>query len=46
MQPQDLFCKMFCGSSELWSTAEAIVAGVISISALLTVKCQSKMVTY
>lgn len=45
MQPQDLFCNMSCGCTALWST-EAIVAGVISISALLTLKCQNKMVTY
>lgn len=41
MQPQDLFCNMSFGCIALWSD-EAVVAGVLSISAHLTVKCERK----
>lgn len=41
MQPQDLFCNMSFGCNALWSD-EGMAAGVISISAHLTVKCESK----
>lgn len=41
MQPQDRCCNMSCGCIALWSD-EAIAAGVISISAHLSVKCESK----